>query len=414
MSADELNNILKRDHPAAWRCLSPLGKRLYFPLGVPVQAAQARDCEFNTTIGQFTDAAGAAMPLPSMSSCIQNLSNEDVFLYTPQGGRKDLRSLWQRKIIDETGLVASLPVLCAGLTHGLGLAADLFVDEDTTVILPGPRWSNYDLVFGIRAKGNIVTYQSMAGSSSNHSEWSFNVSGLTEAIKSVSGKALLLLNFPSNPGGYSPTLSEVEAIIGAIKESKGPLVVVLDEAYKGMEWEDNILKSSLFGALADLDQERFLVMKIDGATKEMFFFGGRIGFVSFISKASEVLEEKTIAAIRSVVSALPSPSQALVTAALTSPTLDQEISEIRGILKQRYSVLKETLKGSTLDAWPFNSAFFAMIHTPGGAENTRLKLLDVGVGTVAVPSVNAIRISYSTVSANDIPEMIKRIETTLK
>ena len=292
----------------------------------------------------------------------------------------------------------------------------LFVDENTTVLLPGPRWGNYDLIFGTKAGGKIVTYPSMSGPQGNHSDWRFNIEGLSDAIAQVQGKSLLLLNTPSNPGGYSPTLEEVQQIVSVLKTARGPMVVLLDEAYKGMEWEDGILKGSMLDALADLDPERFLVVKIDGATKELFFFGGRIGFVTYLTNqsAASVLEEKTIGGIRAMVSALSSPAQAMVVAALTSPTLQEEVDVIRSTLRARYKALDAALLRSSLDPWPFNAAFFAMIHTPEGAEKARLRLLDVGVGTVAVESVSSIRLSYSTVPANDIAEMVRRIEETLQ
>ena len=78
------------------------------------------------------------------------LLQEEVFLYTPQGGRSDLRHAWRNRILSQTRVPISLPVVCCGLTHGLSICADLFIDANTDVILPSPRWGNYDMVFGIR------------------------------------------------------------------------------------------------------------------------------------------------------------------------------------------------------------------------------------------------------------------------
>ena len=50
--AEKLNQRLQQLHPAAFHCLSPFGQRMFFPKGVPVQAAQAKDCRYNGTIGQ--------------------------------------------------------------------------------------------------------------------------------------------------------------------------------------------------------------------------------------------------------------------------------------------------------------------------------------------------------------------------
>ena len=63
--------------------------------------------------------------------------------------------------------------------------------------------------------------------------------------------------------------------------------------------------------------------------KELFF-GGRIAFVSSNIQGSGAAALESIACIRSTVSALPSPSQALVHSALVDPTLDTQIQSRSG------------------------------------------------------------------------------------
>ncbi|MEC8276145.1 MAG: aminotransferase class I/II-fold pyridoxal phosphate-dependent enzyme [Myxococcota bacterium] len=409
--AKQLNDTLRQHHPAAFRCLSRFGRRLYFPNGVPAQAAAARNANFNATIGQLTDDNGLAMPLPSMAKYVNGLTQEEVFLYTAQGGRPDLRAAWQTRIKGGRQTAMSLPVTCAGLTHGLSLVADLFVDEDTSVLLPAPRWENYDLVFQTRRQGQTVNYNVMAGAVKSHRDWGLNLDGLEDAVQQIqTEKSLLVLNYPSNPGGYTPTREEARQVVEVISNAKGPMVILLDEAYRGMEWDQDCTKDSLFHSLSKLDPERFLVVKVDGATKELFFFGGRIGFVSFATPstaAGAALEEKTKSAIRCAISALPSPSQALVMAALRSSTLEQEAAAIREMIYARYLTLKSALTDSSLDFWNFNSAFFALINAPKGAEATRQLLLRHDLGVVSVPSVQALRISYSTIPCDRIPELVE-------
>ncbi len=189
------------------------------------------------------------------------------------------------------------------------------------------------------------------------------------------------------------------------------LTIVLDEAYKGMEWDADSVQGSVAKSFANLDPKQFLVVKVDGATKELFFFGGRIGFVTFLCNATvaPVLEEKVIASIRSTVSALPSPSQAMVLKSLQSTSLDDEVKEIRGLLYRRYQALKKAMDERNLPYFPFNSAFFVLVRTPNDAEEMRQYLLTQGVGVVSVPSERAIRVSYSTVSVESIPQMINII-----
>ena len=148
---------------------------------------------------------------------------------------------------------------------------------------------------------------------------------------------------------------------------------------------------------------------------EMFFFGGRIGFLSFAtsSAASEVLEEKAIACIRSSISALSSIGQALLYEALCAEDLLEQQEKNRTVVRERYQVLKRELSQTKLSYWPFNSAFFAVVNVAGDPEEVRHRLLERGVGVVSIPSAGALRISYSTVPADMLPEMVQILEDTI-
>ena len=62
---------------------------------------------------------------------------------------------WSQHIRHEMPEAYSLLVACMGLTHGLSICADLFVDSSTDVLLPAPRWGNYDVIFGMRPQGEF-------------------------------------------------------------------------------------------------------------------------------------------------------------------------------------------------------------------------------------------------------------------
>ena len=406
-AADHLNTLLRRGHPAAERCLSDLGRRLFYPVGVPAQAAEARGCEFNATIGQFVGDDGGALPLPSMARHLGGLSAGEVFLYSAQGGRKDLRRAWKARLRSRTTGPMSLPMITSGLTHGLAIAADLFADVGSAVLLPDPGWGNYTSIFGLRRGANLIRYSVL------NEAGGLNIEGIAAALAALSGPAMILLNFPSNPLGYTPTVAEAEALVAVLKEAPHPLVVLCDDAYYGMTWEDGLANEGLFPLLADADPARILAVKIDGATKELFFFGGRVGFITFgaDSAAGAALEEKARAITRATVSSISAPSQALVMHALASEALDGQQAELRDILRRRYVALKAALSTHGLEAWPFNSAFFALLKVENSDE-IRRRLLQDGVGLVAFPG--ALRLSYSTIPEGDIEELVRRIARHVK
>ena len=89
----------------------------------------------------------------------------------------------------------------------------------------------------------------------------------------------MILNYPNNPTGYTPTHKEVTTIVDAIKAlaDKGTKVIaVVDDAYYGLFYED-VYTQSLFTALTNLNSNAILPVRLDGATKEFFAWGFRVG-----------------------------------------------------------------------------------------------------------------------------------------
>lgn len=138
----------------------------------------------------------------------------------------------------------------------------------------------------------------------------------------------MILNFPNNPTGYTPGLKEGDEIVAAVKEAAEAginVVVVTDDAYFGLFFEDS-LKESLFGKLADL-HPRVLAVKVDGATKEEFVWGFRVGFITYASESKDVLnalEQK-----RSASSAPPSPAAPILPRRSCSMRLNRRSSKPR-------------------------------------------------------------------------------------
>ena len=400
-ASESLNDTLLAHHPAAHACLSAAGRRMYFPQGIPAQAQQAKAASINATIGQLTDGAGGAIPLPSLANQVSGVSLEDATLYAAQGGNKALRTAWRDRL-NRIGLgPKSNPFCTVGLTHGLSLLSDMFVDEDTDVLLPAPGWGNYKLVFGVRGGGNIIPYPIFEGGQ-------FAAGSIEKALAKVRSKALLVLNFPGNPTGYTPTADELAPWLDAIRNSPKPVVVVCDDAYNGFVYEPDRMERSPFFDLADADPQRVLTAKVDGATKELCFFGGRVGFVTFGTEgpAAEVLDAKLKGMARANVSSGPAMSQAMVLSALNNPNLAQEEADLFQECRARYQALKTNMIEAGIPHEPFNSGFFALIPVAGDPNHLRLRLLDEGVGVVAFPQLGAIRIAYSSTSIDDIPALV--------
>ena len=411
-AAAALNDTLARHHPAAAACLSPLGQRLYFPRGIPSQSAEAKGCAINATIGQVTDGRGGALALPAILRGLGALDRDEAVLYTAQGGRRDLREQWAAHIAaDAPGapVPTSLPVVAGGLTHGLALAAALFAGPDTPVLLPAPFWGNYTAIFERLHDARPLPYRLLREQRGPRG-W-LDTQDLHRAIQALDRPGVLVLNFPHNPLGYAPTKAEVPDLLAAIADSPQPLVVICDDAYQGMWWEDEVYAHSLFHAVAGLDPARVLAVKVDGATKELFYFGGRVAFLTFGASgpAAAALEEKGRAIARATVSVVSSTSQAVMALALADPALPAQQEQVRDHLRRRYHALRQALDQAGLSAMPFNSGMFAVVRVPGDPEALRQALLREGIGVVALPEIGALRLSYGSVATEDIPRLVQAI-----
>ncbi|MEN9786737.1 MAG: hypothetical protein RLZZ299_2001 [Pseudomonadota bacterium] len=404
----QLNERLSAAHPGAWTMLSDLGRRAFLPLGIPQQAAQARHVDRRATIGEITDGGGEPLTIPSLSRHFATLDPRQALLYPPQYGFSELRSAWRDQIA-EPGTPVSMPVVTSGITHALSICAELFTGPKVPLVVGVPYWDNYELIFSLKTGCPIVTYPFFG------EDGRFNVSALVAAVRTVNGPACILLNFPSNPTGYSPYPDEVDALATALADLPHPVAVVCDDAYNGLYFEPDSYGRSLYGALARaIDPARGVVCKVDGATKELVFFGGRVGFVTFSAEgpAADALEEKAATLIRAAISTVSAPSQAAVLDALRSPTLAQERAAVHDVLASRYAVLRAALDAHGLEAWPYNSGCFALLKLPRHleCEATRQRLIrEHSVGVIAVPQVNALRVAFCSIEAEDIPDLVARI-----
>ncbi|MGK0289785.1 MAG: aspartate/methionine/tyrosine aminotransferase [bacterium] len=422
--ASELNEQIQSASGASYSLLSELGKELFFPKGILSQSAEAKEKahKFNATIGIATEG-GAPMYLPVTRKFFSDdLTIAEIYPYAPPAGRPKLRSLWKEKMIRENPSLKektiSNPVVTSALTHGLSIIADLFVDKDDVLLSPDKLWGNYRLTFCTRRNGKIDTFPLFNANDQ------FNCDGFEQKLKEIAekqSKVIILLNFPNNPTGYTPSVEEGDKIVSIIQaqaEKGTEIVTVSDDAYFGLFFEDS-LKESLFGKLADV-HENVLAIKLDGATKENFAWGFRTGFITFGTKSNNTealytaLEKKVMGIIRGTISNCPQASQSIIEKLLEDPDYSQNQHEKYLIMKGRANKTKEVLEQEKFaEHWtyyPFNSGYFMCLKLKNIDANTlRLHLLDqYGVGTISLGSTD-LRVAFSCIEEGDIKELFELI-----
>ena len=417
--AAELNSVLEKEASPVLEMLSDLGRRYYFPKGIISQSAEAKAKahRFNATIGIATEGR-QPMHLPAVQKFF-HMDPSDLYPYAPTGGKQALREAWREKQLRENprmrGKELSLPVVTAALTHGLGLIGELFVNPGDKILLPDKIWGNYRLTYEVRQGGVIETFPFFSGQRFHREAFR----GKLEDLAAREKKILIIVNFPNNPTGFTPTPADAESMTTAILSAadKGlRQVVVCDDAYFGLFYDDGSLKESIFGYLAGL-HPNVLAVKLDGATKEEFAWGFRVGFLTYgaggkgnLQAIHAALEKKTLGAIRAGISNSPHPSQSIVLKALESPSFDLERADKKEILRARASRVHDVLKKKEYaEAWtsyPFNSGYFMCVRLKDvDAEKLRVHLLDrYQVGVIATDSTD-IRIAFSCLELEEIEEV---------
>ncbi|NNK84811.1 MAG: aminotransferase class I/II-fold pyridoxal phosphate-dependent enzyme, partial [Desulfobacterales bacterium] len=203
--AKQLNQDIERGNPIILEMMSDVGRQLFFPKGILSQGAEAKEKahKINATIG-IAKEKGRTMRFDSVMAAIKDIPPRESLTYAPSFGIPALRGKWQESIFEKnsslSGKKISLPVVTCGITHGISLFADIWVDPDDVVILPDMMWGNYNLIFSVRKGAKISQYSIFTENGT------FNLKAFEDKIKEEAGKhkkLVVMLNFPHNPSGYT-------------------------------------------------------------------------------------------------------------------------------------------------------------------------------------------------------------------
>ena len=138
-----------------------------------------------------------------------------------------------------------------------------------------------------------------------------------------------------------------------------------------------------------------MAIKLDGATKENYVWGLRVGFVTYgasfkgdSKQAYDALERKTAGAVRGSIS--------------NASHLSQELEVKRVLADPKYN-----------DAWepyPFNSGYFMCLRIKTvEAEKLRVHLLDkYGVGLISLGDTD-LRVAFSCLEKDDVRELFDTV-----
>lgn len=402
--------------------LSPAGKRIYFPYGgILGQGAEAKTCAINATIGMAFEEDGSPLVMDCFAEKLT--LGRKAFLYAGSFGLPALREAWKKLQVEKNPSLKNVeysnPVATNALTQGLRIVAELFAGNGDKVVLPDLYWDNYSLIFEEACGATIETFNTFKNGA-------FDADALKAALMGEGEKKILIINFPNNPTGYTATLKDAPKIVDAVKaaaDAGKKVIVVLDDAYFGLVYENGVHNESMFTEFATLD-ENVLAVKLDGCTKEDYVWGLRVGFISFAFKGStaeqlKALEAKAAGNVRSSVSNVTAIGQHIALAALADENYSNQKLEKYNVLKSRYDAIRKLLKDNSewaelFEVMPFNSGYFMCVKPIGAdAEKVRKHLIEkYSTGTIVLSGL--IRLAFSTVPAAKLPELFSNVAAAIK
>ncbi len=169
-----------------------------------------------------------------------------------------------------------------------------------------------------------------------------------------------------------------------------------------------------------------LAIKLDGATKELFVWGLRCGFITLgpgraasADEVTDVLDAKLRGAIRGGISNVSQLSQSLVRRVLESPEVEaeraQKLETLRARAEKVYEVVNQPRFADSWDVYPFNSGYFMCVAVKGvEAEKVRLHLLDAyGIGVIATGPTD-IRIAFSCLEVGEIAPLFEDLHKAIQ
>ena len=188
--------------------------------------------------------------------------------YTAAAGVIELRAAIADKLRKENGLNYSPEqvIVTIGAKHAVYEAMQAVLDPGDEVIMPAPYWVTYPdaakladavpkVIQGDRAKDYKITPQQ-----------------LKDAINEKT--AMLIINSPNNPGGFSYSPEELAALAEVLEGTE--VVVLSDEIYEKLIYGDT--KFISFASISDDAYNRTLT--VNGLSKAFAMTGWRLGYAA--------------------------------------------------------------------------------------------------------------------------------------
>ncbi|UCE49782.1 MAG: pyridoxal phosphate-dependent aminotransferase [Phycisphaerales bacterium] len=188
--------------------------------------------------------------------------------YTAASGIIELRTAIAEKLKKENGLnyAPEQIIVNIGGKHSVYEAMQAVLDPGDEVILPTPYWVTYpETVKLAGATSKIVQ-------TDKSTDYKITADRLKEALTDKT--AMLLINSPNNPGGFTYTPGELKALAEVLEGTN--VYVLSDEIYEKLIYGD-----TEFVSFASLSEDAFArTITLNGLSKAFSMTGWRLGYAA--------------------------------------------------------------------------------------------------------------------------------------
>ena len=243
-------------------------------MSVPGSATMAVDSRAKELKAQGKDVIGFGAGEPDFDTpqyikdaAIKAL-NEGKTGYTDTPGIVQLRQAIADKLKNENGLnyKPTEIIVNIGAKHTIYMAIQAVIDEGDEVIMPTPYWVTYPEAVKL-AGGVFVEVETK-----KENGYKITPEQLKDAITDKT--AMLILNSPNNPGGFTYTPDELAALAKVLEGTN--VTVLSDEIYERLVYNGTEFKS--FAAVSDDAFSRTIT--VNGFSKAYAMTGWRLGYAA--------------------------------------------------------------------------------------------------------------------------------------
>jgi len=188
--------------------------------------------------------------------------------YTSAAGIVELRTAIAEKLKTENGLDYSPDqiIVNIGGKHSVYEAMQAALDPGDEVILPAPYWVTYPEAIKLAGATAKIIQTDKSNS------YKITLQQLKDAITDKT--AMLLINSPNNPGGFTYTPEELKGIASALEGTS--IIVLSDEIYEKLIYGD-----TKFVSFASLSEDAYnRTLTLNGFSKTFSMTGWRLGYTA--------------------------------------------------------------------------------------------------------------------------------------